>query len=241
MEDVMVIYKTTNLVNGKQYIGRDSRNNPNYLGSGPGIKNAIKKYGKQNFKKEILEVCNGKDELIEREEYWLNYYNAAKNRMFYNMHNKSIGLSGETHPFYGKRGKDHPNFGRKHSDETRKKMSRGQTGKILSEETRKKISESRLGEKNPMFGKKASPETKLKLSKARTGEKNSMYGRRGENSPGFRGYVICVSGDYVGVRKTVLEWCDILGVIRESFAVHLSGVKYKKGIKGNFFKWEDQL
>ena len=44
MEDVMVIYKTTNLVNGKQYIGKDTKNNPTYLGSGTFLKKAIQKY-----------------------------------------------------------------------------------------------------------------------------------------------------------------------------------------------------
>ena len=47
----MIIYKTTNLVNKKIYIGQDSKNNPEYLGSGAIVKKAIKKYGKENFKK----------------------------------------------------------------------------------------------------------------------------------------------------------------------------------------------
>ena len=85
----MIIYKTTNLVNGKQYIGRDSRNNPNYLGSGTAIKNAILKHGRDNFKKEILEYCKNIDHLIDREEYWLNYYDAGNNPVFYNLHNCS--------------------------------------------------------------------------------------------------------------------------------------------------------
>ena len=50
----MVIYKTTNLINGKIYIGQDSKNNPKYLGSGVIFLKAIKKYGKENFVKETL-------------------------------------------------------------------------------------------------------------------------------------------------------------------------------------------
>ena len=49
----MVIYCTTNLINGKKYIGSDTNNNPYYLGSGVSIIKAIKKYGRNNFKKEI--------------------------------------------------------------------------------------------------------------------------------------------------------------------------------------------
>jgi len=53
------VYITINLINGKQYIG-DHTINPHernyYIGSGrPYFKNAVKKYGKENFFKEILE------------------------------------------------------------------------------------------------------------------------------------------------------------------------------------------
>ena len=65
----MVIYKTTNLINGKIYVGQDTKNNPNYLGSGKILKFALKKYGIENFKKEILEECLTLDELNELEKY----------------------------------------------------------------------------------------------------------------------------------------------------------------------------
>ena len=53
----MIIYKTTKLINGKFYIGQDSYNNPNYVGSGFILLKAIKKYGRHNFEKIILESC----------------------------------------------------------------------------------------------------------------------------------------------------------------------------------------
>jgi group I intron endonuclease len=139
----MVIYITTNLINGKQYIGRDSHNNPNYYGSGTFLKKAIRKYGRENFKKEILEVCQSEDHLSIREEYWLNYYDAGNNPMFYNIHNHSHGSgSGEKSSWYGKRhceitkkklserknGKNHPNYGKHLSEETRRKISQGVAG-----------------------------------------------------------------------------------------------------------------
>ena len=64
----MQIYKITNLINGKIYIGQEFKNNPNYFGSGQVIKNAIKKYSIVNFKKEILQYCFSKEELNKCEK-----------------------------------------------------------------------------------------------------------------------------------------------------------------------------
>jgi group I intron endonuclease len=200
----MVIYKTTNLVNGKQYIGKDTRNNPNYFGSGVLLKKAIKKYGKENFKKEIIEVCSSRQELIEREEYWLNYYDAGNNSIFYNRHNYSYGgiaSFGEKNGFYGKKHSNETkqkisksNSGRTISDDTKKKLSQSHFGKRHSIETLQKIRESHLGEKHHFYGKHLSEEHKRKLSEgllgrkfseetiekireSRLGEKNPFYGK----------------------------------------------------------------
>ena len=50
----MIIYLTTNLVNKKQYIGKDRNNNPYYLGGGVLLKEDIKVFGKSKFKKEVI-------------------------------------------------------------------------------------------------------------------------------------------------------------------------------------------
>jgi hypothetical protein len=49
----MIIYKTTCLINGKIYVGQDSKNNPDYLGSGIYLNRAIKKHGILTKKKYI--------------------------------------------------------------------------------------------------------------------------------------------------------------------------------------------
>lgn len=74
----MIIYKTKNLINGKFYIGKDAKNKKTYLGSGKLLQHAIQKYGKENFKKEILEYCIDLKHLDEREVYWINKYNAIE-------------------------------------------------------------------------------------------------------------------------------------------------------------------
>ena len=73
----MNIYKITNLVNGKIYIGKDTKDRKDYYGSGIVIKQAIKKYGKENFKKEILEKCSEYETLNEKEKYWINFYKST--------------------------------------------------------------------------------------------------------------------------------------------------------------------
>lgn len=93
------IYKTTNLINGKTYIGIHKTDdiNDGYLGSGIYFLKAIKKHGKQNFKREILEFCSSYDELLEKEKLYVNE-EWVKNNDNYNLKTggQSNGLLSET-------------------------------------------------------------------------------------------------------------------------------------------------
>lgn len=62
MKKYHVVYKTTNTVNNKIYVGLHSTNNikDTYIGSCYVLKDAIKKYGKSKFKREILYVFNSR-------------------------------------------------------------------------------------------------------------------------------------------------------------------------------------
>lgn len=63
------IYKTTNVLSGKYYIGMHSTDNleDGYLGSGTRLRYSINKHGKENFIREILEYCESREELKNRE------------------------------------------------------------------------------------------------------------------------------------------------------------------------------
>lgn len=89
----MIIYRTTNLINGKTYVGLDTRNKPSYLGSGIAIKNAIAKYGKENFKKEILEDGFSSIGALQKAEIkWISIERNSNTSGTYNMHDGgSIG------------------------------------------------------------------------------------------------------------------------------------------------------
>lgn len=77
MKKYYYVYITTNLVNGKQYVGYHSSNDleDNYLGSGEALRGSIKKYGKEKFERRILEFINNPNNHLKIEEKWIKEYN----------------------------------------------------------------------------------------------------------------------------------------------------------------------
>ena len=200
----MIIYLTTNNLNGKIYVGKYCGKNKNYLGSGKYIKQAIKKYGKENFSKIILEDgITNHDYLCEREVYWIKFYDATNPKIGYNLSvggkgAKGFHLSEETREKMSdaKKGEKNHNFGKSPSDETRKKMAENHADfsgknhpmweKHHTNEAKEKI---RMAKSNPseetrknisMAAKNRPPvtdETKRKLSEAKEGINHPMYGK----------------------------------------------------------------
>lgn len=147
------IYRITNLISGKTYIGQHKFSldkNDGYMGSGRLIKQAFKKYGEENFKKEILEVALSKFEVNILEKYYIakertkgkaeyNIANGGEGPMCGKLHSPEVCTKmskaaigkycGKNNPMYGRRGKDNPNFGKHHSPETCKKISEAMSGK----------------------------------------------------------------------------------------------------------------
>lgn len=146
----MIIYKTTNIINGKIYIGQDSKNNPKYLGSGFLLSKAIKKYGVSNFIKEVLEICNSKEELNEKEIYWIEKMDSTNTNIGYNI--SKGGTGGKLVEVEAKKGKTYEEYyGIEKAAEIKRKFSEKRKGKKLEyknisrEEVNIKIGESNKG------------------------------------------------------------------------------------------------
>lgn len=198
------IYKTTNLENGKAYIGKHfGEIDDSYLGSGKLLKIDIAKYGEEKFKKEILYISSSEEENCEKEKYFIALNNATKNTMFYNIHeggsggNTLAGYTEEERKAYSKklsekyRGENNPMYGKTHSEKTKKLLSEYAQNKrdnsvYRTEEFRQKMSEVTKGKNNGMYGKHHSEESKRKMSensKGKTsGEKNGMFGKKGDKA-----------------------------------------------------------
>ena len=195
----MIIYKATNKENGKIYIGqsvetlakrkaihiRDANNNNSLY-----FHKALRKYGVDNFKWQVICICPNIDILNEQEVYYIAFYDSFNNG--YNLTKGGDGtvgykfseeqkekMSGENNHMYGKCGEDHHNY-----------------GKPMSEDQKAKIRQSHLGEKNHFYGKKHSEATKEQMridkqnisddtrkkmsdaNKGNIGEKNHFYGKK---------------------------------------------------------------
>lgn len=184
-----VIYKTTNLINNKIYIGRDKHNDPKYYGSGTLLKRAIKKYGKENFIKEI--ICEETNLILlnELEVYWIETLKSTNPLIGYNLQKGGQGgdwgsLTEEQKTHIKKRVSE-SNKNRKLSKVTLEKKSKSMIGKNIgkrSDETKLKISANRIGKGIGNVpsnkGKKTSIETIQKLKEACSGDKNGMYGKK---------------------------------------------------------------
>lgn len=149
----MIIYKITNLVNDKAYIGQTVRKlwerlKEHRKSKNTAIGKAFKKYGKESFKIEILANCQSIEELNEKEIYFINKFNTLAP----NGYNLAIGGENSLPTKDTKRkmskkkkGSNHPLFGTHRSQETKDAISRGRIGLIVSDETKAKISASNSG------------------------------------------------------------------------------------------------
>ena len=111
------VYKITNLINNKIYVGYHQTTNINdgYMGSGTLIKRAIEKYGIESFEKEILEVFDNKED-AEKYEASIVDRDFTMREDTYN-----LNLGGNVRISYG------PNngfYGKQHTEKTKKEISK---------------------------------------------------------------------------------------------------------------------
>jgi group I intron endonuclease len=173
------IYRITNKINGKTYIGQHKykKLNDSYMGSGRLIIKAIKKYGIENFEKEILEFDIPNVDLANDWEQMYILFERAKGKAEYNIANGGNGKGTVSEVTKRKlseinKGMNNPNYGKHPSDETKRKICESNKGKHkgnLSEEHRKKISNRLKGENNPNYGKHFSEDHKRKISESKKG------------------------------------------------------------------------
>lgn len=169
------LYKTTNLINNKFYVGIHSTVNleDGYIGSGTLLRRAIRRYGKNNFKFEIIQFFKSREELLIKEKEIVNE-EILKNNQCMNLkpgggggfcneehRNKFIEASKKTQFKTNDKGTEKFKY-LYQNDDTWKKwfISRCKpydwTGKKHSEDTKKKIGKinsiNQKKEKNSQFG-----------------------------------------------------------------------------------------
>lgn len=194
------VYKVTNKVNGKYYIGAHLTKNLNdgYMGSGKNIQKAILKYGLGNFEKEILKFFDNMEDMYNYEKEIVTE-DFCKLKSVYNM---APGGSGGSillnrKPFTGN-----------HSIETKQKISNYRKGKTHSCESKLKMSNNSWSKTDPGAqreharnapAKIRDNDTKLKISKGMEGKINNPNGRNITK-------VICPSCGKEGSEMAMKRW-----------------------------------
>lgn len=159
------IYKTTNILNGKIYVGQHKSNkfNQDYIGSGVLLRREIIIIGKKHFKVELLEECGNREDLCDREVFWIEKLSATDSNIGYNISDSTLEKKRTESKYYCRNTKTYSNI--KENKEIR----------LLEEE---EIPEGYTGGRLPM--------TKEWCKKiARHGDRNGMYGvyRYGDDNP----------------------------------------------------------
>lgn len=152
------VYKTTCSATGKFYVGMHSGSTSDaYLGSGLVLRNSIKKHGRKQHTREVLEMCVDRKQLSKREAELVNI--AMRDPLCMNLIPGGIGGTGKFHTEDAKakcraaaarreashyvRGEQHGMYGRTHTSEVRANISVAakKPKQPFSEEHRRKLSE----------------------------------------------------------------------------------------------------
>jgi group I intron endonuclease len=201
---IYYIYKITNLCNGKIYIGIHKTKflDDGYMGSGKLLKAAIKKYGRENFKKEILESFDNEESMILKEQ------ELVTTEFVLNENNYNIMPGGK----FGSLERNNLSFkNKKHSLETIEKIRNSVIGKKHTDATRKKLSENNFSKTDPVRQKEhakqagsysKSVEHKLKISESM----KKIHQEINPNLGKVRQKVKCPHCGKEGANNTMSRW-----------------------------------
>jgi len=189
---VFFVYKVTNLITGKLYIGMTNNietrwKQHNYSAKTHKYRSAfhssIRKHGIENFNLEVIYCSHHRDDVRDKETMFIREYNTTESNFGYNLTDGGDGTSFT--PEVRARisaSVSIASMGHAVSPETRKKISAVHKGKILSAETRRKISEAKKG-------RTMSDEARAKMSASRMGRVISPEARA-KSSVTQRGKII---------------------------------------------------
>lgn len=240
------IYLTTNLVNGKRYIGKHfgELNDP-YLGSGILIQKAITKYGTENFKKDVLYISSSAQENNQKEKDFIAAFNAVADDSFYNISPGGDGgdifhsLPSEKQEQIREKarerntGEKNGMYGKHHSQETKQKLSQIDKSYTKTESFRQTMSSVTTGEKNGMYGKKHTEESKRKMSENKKGKKT---GADNSNAKKIRAYKDAEKTILVREFETIQEALIFVHTKPTDYSGISKRIKQNKPYKG--FYWE---
>ena len=162
--DIYSIYKATNVVNGKSYIGFTKNITQRFKahlrsannGSNHAFHRAIRKYGFDSFIVETIFQGTDRSSILDwAEQHFIKEYNTHS--LYGHGYNMTYGGEGRVAS-----GKDNGMWGKKHSEETKAKI----------------VAYDKSGALNPMYGRKHSVETRIKIGAYdKAGTNNPMYGK----------------------------------------------------------------
>jgi len=227
----MVIYEIANSINDRKYVGKTKNNRDSYYGSGILIIAAIKKYGRENFKKEIIEYCKSIDELNEKEIYWIKELNTLVPNGY------NIGTGGEggdtftNHPNKEEYRKNKSIASKKlwKNKDYREHLIRTKIGTKRTEESKKRISEANKNKPKSASHRKALSKAweKRKIEKPHTEE------TRRKRSESMKGKNV---GKYIQIHEFLSPDGKIYkteeGIVKFCKSIHKHPNEFKKLVEG---------
>ena len=242
------IYMTTNLITGEKYIGKHyGTEDDSYLGSGKILQRAILKYGKENFKRDILYISKNSEENNLKEKEFIKKFNAIEDRTFYNIAEGGDGgdifhiLPIEQQEQLKEKarlrcsGSGNPMYGKHHSEETKDKLRQIDKSYTKSQEYRDNMSKIKSGEGNGMYGKHHSEESKQKMSESKKGKN---LGKENSNAKGISAYKDIEMTELVKHFDTIQEALIWIGTKPNDYSGISKRMKENKPYKKYYWKKE---